>query len=442
MSLRTRMTLMVRPNHTNTSGAALGGWLLKQLDICAFNAAQRHHRGAAPPVTVSIDSVNFEGAVHAGQVLTVDAAVTRTFGKSLEVEVTMRGEDPAQPAWGTWPVLRSYATFVAMGSDGRAAKVAEFSPNTEREHASFLAAGARRAGRLERLGEAAVVPPKAEEMESDTDTDNEHDARPGNDHGDDNGEDSTADSWASSCGPAYRSASARVEMTESVFSRHTNARGTAFGGQLRKASITHSPEPQPHRTHKLDVSVPRAAPVICPTYTSLPQCLVLRLLTRFQSCSPFPLPRHRLPSFPHSYSSYSPTTSVAWGGAACTISAMRYAGMGGLILAASDEVAFLRPVMHGDTVVIHADVTAPWRRSLEVGLTIEREDPTTGDREHCLSAYFTYVLPTDSAGRRLELQPRPNGDPYYTQLAVGSQGQMEAVARRERRLAAAAAQQG
>lgn len=256
MSLRTRMTLMVRPNHTNTSGAALGGWLLKQLDICAFNAAQRHHRGAAPPVTVSIDSVNFEGAVHAGQVLTVDAAVTRTFGKSLEVEVTMRGEDPAQPAWGTWPVLRSYATFVAMGSDGRAAKVAEFSPNTEREHASFLAAGARRAGRLERLGEAAVVPPKAEEMESDTDTDNEHDARPGNDHGDDNGEDSTADSWASSCGPAYRSASARVEMTESVFSRHTNARGTAFGGQLRKASITHSPEPQPHPTKQWSRTAP------------------------------------------------------------------------------------------------------------------------------------------------------------------------------------------
>ena len=354
------MTKMVHPNVTNTSGMALGGWLLKQLDLAAFNAAQRHHRGptTSPPVTVSIDAVTFLGKVHAGQVLTVDASVTRTFGKSLEVEVTMRGEDPAQPEWGSWPVLRSYATFVAMGLDGKATTVKELpAPRTQRKRAAFLAAGERREGRLERMKLADGVdsvtaalpwvtwPAEEEEEDEDEDEDEEDE------------EDEEKQDWDEGR-DGGGAAATYVEMTESVFSRHTNARGTAFGGQL-----------------------------------------------------------------------------LAWGGVACTISAMRYAGTNGLVLAASDEVAFLRPVQHGDTVVVHADVTAPWRSSVEVGLTIEREDPSSGDREHCLSAYFTYVLPTDTAGRRLELPPPRSGE--GCRLALNSQQQSAAEERRKRRLAAA-----
>ena len=61
------------------------------------------------------------------------------------------------------------------------------------------------------------------------------------------------------------------------------------------------------------------------------------------------------------------------GGVACSISAARFSGLGGMVLAASDEVAFLRPVQMGDTVVVGSEVTGSWRRSLEVALSVERE---------------------------------------------------------------------
>ena len=61
------------------------------------------------------------------------------------------------------------------------------------------------------------------------------------------------------------------------------------------------------------------------------------------------------------------------GGVACSISAARFSRLGGMVLAASDEVAFLRPVQLGDTVVVGSEVTGSWRHSLEVALSVERE---------------------------------------------------------------------
>ena len=325
------MTSMILPNHTNSSGSAFGGWLLKQLDLAAFNAAQRHHRGASPPVTVSIDDVQFLNQLRTGHVLTCEACVTRTFGSSLEVEVVMFGEDPAE-SFSSWPVLRSHATFVAMGPDGRAAKVGAFVPTTTAEHASFEAAGERRASRLERRSLASAPPLVLGR---------------GDDHR--RGSGSGSQGSGSQCSHSSpRFMESYVEKTESVFSKDTNARGTAFGGQL-----------------------------------------------------------------------------LAWGGMACSISAARYAGMAGMPLAATDEVAFLRPVRHGDTVVVGAEVTGAWEHSLEVGLSIEREDPGSGERENCLSAFFTFVTPLDSAGRRRELAPITD-----TEDAARSAGAEERKARR------------
>ena len=317
------MTTMIQPNHTNSHGSAFGGWLLKQLDLCAFNAAQRHHRGVSPPVTVSIDDVQFLNHLRTGHVLTSEARVTRTFGSSLEVEVFMFGEDPAESFSSSFPVLRSHATFVAMGSDGRAAKVSPFVPTTAAENASYEAAGERRASRLERRS-LASDPPLVLGSAAET------------------GGGGQREGCLSSAGkaPRFSFAESYVEKTESIFSKDTNARGTAFGGQL-----------------------------------------------------------------------------LAWGGMACSISASRYAGMAGMVLAASDEVAFLRPVRHGDTVVVGAEVTGAWEHSLEVGLSIEREDPGSGERESCLSAFFTFVTPLDSAGRRRALATKTAED---AALSVGA----------------------
>ena len=211
------MTKIVLPNHTNSGGSAYGGWLLKQLDIAAFNAAQRHHRGVAPPVTVSIDDVQFLNQIRAGEVLTTEARITRSFGSSLEIEVEMFGDDPSQPGWEAWPVLRSHATFVTMGEDGRSAMATAFEPTTEAERAAFDAAGERRATRLkrrDRVSAAGGAPPLVL----------------GAGAGSAGGEARWHCGGRRSSPPGY--GATYVEMTESIFSRHTNARGTAFGGQL------------------------------------------------------------------------------------------------------------------------------------------------------------------------------------------------------------------
>lgn len=67
------------------------------------------------------------------------------------------------------------------------------------------------------------------------------------------------------------------------------------------------------------------------------------------------------------------------------------------VTASMDGLHFMRPVRQGMVVVLKSQVNRAWRSSMEVGVRVDAEDPSTGLREHCCTAYLTFVV-VDSGG--------------------------------------------
>ena len=93
----TVMTEMVMPNDTNPMGNLMGGNLMKWMDIAAAICAGRHCESQV--VTVSVDHVSFQKPIMKGDVVTLEANVTRAFNTSVEVYVevfaaNMKGGNP------------------------------------------------------------------------------------------------------------------------------------------------------------------------------------------------------------------------------------------------------------------------------------------------------------------------------------------------------------
>lgn len=70
--------------------------------------------------------------------------------------------------------------------------------------------------------------------------------------------------------------------------------------------------------------------------------------------------------------------------------AMRYC-RGNTVTASLDQVDFLKPVFIGDIVMLYASVNYVGNTSMEVGVKVEAETPTTDDRRHISSTYVTVV---------------------------------------------------
>src|SRR6187431_2748552 len=85
------MTELVLPNDTNLYGNLMGGRLMYWMDIAAALSAQRHAN--APVVTASVDNISFEAPIKLGNVVHIEAKVTRSFNTSMEVHLKVWGED-------------------------------------------------------------------------------------------------------------------------------------------------------------------------------------------------------------------------------------------------------------------------------------------------------------------------------------------------------------
>jgi acyl-CoA hydrolase len=81
----TIMTEMVMPNDTNTLGNLMGGNLMRMMDVAAAIAAQKHSNRIV--VTASVDNVSFVNPIPLGNVVTLEAKITRAFNTSMEVVV-------------------------------------------------------------------------------------------------------------------------------------------------------------------------------------------------------------------------------------------------------------------------------------------------------------------------------------------------------------------
>lgn len=77
------MTEMVMPNDTNPMGNLMGGNLLRWMDIASGICAGRHCERHV--VTASVDHVSFQKPISNGDVVTLEATVTRAFRTSVEI---------------------------------------------------------------------------------------------------------------------------------------------------------------------------------------------------------------------------------------------------------------------------------------------------------------------------------------------------------------------
>jgi acyl-CoA hydrolase len=140
----TIMTELVLPNDTNVFGNLMGGRLMYWMDIAAALAAQKHCN--APVVTASVDNISFENPIKLGNVVHIEAKVTRAFTSSMEVHMKVWGEDLTQQY--KYKSNEAYYTFVALDPNRKPRPVPQLAVETEEEKKLFDGALRRRQLRL------------------------------------------------------------------------------------------------------------------------------------------------------------------------------------------------------------------------------------------------------------------------------------------------------
>jgi acyl-CoA hydrolase len=138
------MTELVLPNDTNTFGNLMGGRLMYWMDIAAALAAMKHC--GAPVVTASVDNISFENPIKLGNVVHIQAKVSRAFTTSMEVHLNVWGEDAIHQS--KYKSNEAYFTFVALDAKGKSTPVPPLLPQTEEERKLFESALRRRQIRL------------------------------------------------------------------------------------------------------------------------------------------------------------------------------------------------------------------------------------------------------------------------------------------------------
>jgi len=154
----TTMTEMVLPNDTNTLNNLMGGRLLHWMDIAAAIAAQKHSNRIV--VTASVDNVSFAEPIKLGNIVTMQAKVTRAFNSSMEVFIEVWAEDI--PAGHRVSTNRAFYTFVAVDQTGRPIEVPPVIAETDDEKALYDSALRRRQLRLVLAGR--MKPQEATEL--------------------------------------------------------------------------------------------------------------------------------------------------------------------------------------------------------------------------------------------------------------------------------------
>lgn len=140
----TIMTELVLPNDTNVFGNLMGGRLMYWMDIAAALSAQKHCN--APVVTASVDNISFENSIKLGNVVHIEAKVTRAFNTSMEVHMKVWGEDLTQQY--KYKSNEAYYTFVALDPNSNPRPVPGLVAETDEEKKLFDGALRRRQLRL------------------------------------------------------------------------------------------------------------------------------------------------------------------------------------------------------------------------------------------------------------------------------------------------------
>lgn len=127
-----------------------------------------------------------------------------------------------------------------------------------------------------------------------------------------------------------------------------------------------------------------------------------------------------LPQFTNAHGTVFGGQIAAWIDICAAVSAQRYS-RGAVVTASIDQLHFLAAVKQGMVVELQSQVNMAWNSSMEVGVRIEAEDPLAGTRQHCCSAYLTFVA-LDGQGHPRTLPPfDPGPDPQDQRRARQAQ---------------------
>lgn len=155
----TIMNELVLPNDTNTLNNLMGGRLLHWMDIAAAISAQKHCNSIV--VTASVDNVSFKHPIKLGDVVSIEAQVTRAFNTSVEVRLVVWAQNI--PSGTKVESNTAYYTFVAIDKNGKTHAVPRTVPETETEKKLFDEALQRRELRLILAGK--LKPTDAKEIQ-------------------------------------------------------------------------------------------------------------------------------------------------------------------------------------------------------------------------------------------------------------------------------------
>lgn len=138
------MTELVLPNDTNTFNNLMGGRLMYWMDIAAALSATKHCN--SPVVTASVDNISFTNPIKLGNVVHIEAKITRAFNSSMEIHLNVWGEDAI--AQYRYKSNEAYYTFVALDPHGKPKPVSPIDPESEDEKRLYEGALRRRQIRL------------------------------------------------------------------------------------------------------------------------------------------------------------------------------------------------------------------------------------------------------------------------------------------------------
>ena len=153
-------TELVLPNDTNVLGNLMGGRLLHWMDIASAICAHRHCNRVV--VTASVNNVSFNQPIKLGEIVTLQAKISRAFTSSMEVFIDVWVEDNNQGI--KKKCNEAIYTFVAVDQRGTPIDVPGLIPETEEEKERY--AGALRRRQLSLILAGKMKPADAHELKA------------------------------------------------------------------------------------------------------------------------------------------------------------------------------------------------------------------------------------------------------------------------------------
>tara|TARA_B110000305_G_C19241129_1_gene539972 strand:+ start:124 stop:633 length:510 start_codon:yes stop_codon:yes gene_type:complete len=157
---RTTTTKLVLPNEGNQLGNLFGGQLMAWMDEIAAISAHRHSSRVV--VTASVNNISFNYPIKVGDIVTLEAQVSRAFSTSMEIFIDVNVEHPSSGK--KIKCNEAIYTFVAIDQIGTPIEVPGLIPETDLEKERFASALRRR--ELSLILGGKMKPSEATELKS------------------------------------------------------------------------------------------------------------------------------------------------------------------------------------------------------------------------------------------------------------------------------------